>query len=70
MGLRFYRRVRLGKGLSLNVSKKGVSVSAHAGPLSVSSRGNVNVRLAPGLSYHTKSTASSPKRRKPFYRSW
>lgn len=27
MGFRFYRRVRLGKGLSLNLSKRGISTS-------------------------------------------
>jgi Protein of unknown function (DUF4236) len=28
MGLRFYRRIRLGSGLSLNLSKSGLSLTA------------------------------------------
>lgn len=54
MGFRYRRRVSLGKHLWLNVSKSGLSVSGHAGPLTVNSRGRKTVHLAPGLSYQTQ----------------
>lgn len=54
MGFIWQKRKALGKGAQLNVSKGGASVSKRVGPLSVSSRGNVGVRLGKGLGFRKK----------------
>ncbi|WP_406711030.1 DUF4236 domain-containing protein [Trueperella pyogenes] len=51
MGFRFNRRKKIGKGLTLNVSKRGASVSKKIGPMSVNSRGKVRIRLGKGMSF-------------------
>lgn len=51
MGLLFRRSKKLGKGLRLNLTQRGVSASARRGPLSVSSKGRVSVRLGKGFSW-------------------
>lgn len=45
---------KLGKGLTLNMSKGGPSLSKRLGPLTVSSRGRVSLRILKGLSYRRK----------------
>nr|BDD44917.1 hypothetical protein 9 [bacterium] len=42
MGWRMHKRVRICKGLHLNVSKRGLSVSSRTGPITVNSRGIVS----------------------------
>lgn len=55
MGSLQYRKSKsLGKGTRLNISHKGVGVSKKVGRASVSSRGNVSYRVAPGVSYRGK----------------
>lgn len=54
MGLQYRRSASLGNGARLNTSMRGMSVSQRVGPLSMSSRGRVSVRLAPGFSYRAK----------------
>jgi hypothetical protein len=54
MGLVFSRRRRLGRGLNLNLSKSGASVSKRAGRATLNSRGRGSVRLAKGLSWRFK----------------
>jgi hypothetical protein len=51
MSLIYRKRVSLGRGAHLNLSKSGVSVTARAGGVSLNSRGRVSARLLPGLSY-------------------
>lgn len=51
MGLIFNRRKKIGKRTTMNVSKRGVSLSRKMGPLTVSSRGGARVRLGKGLSF-------------------
>lgn len=51
MGLIWNRRKKVGKNTTANVSQSGVSVSKKAGPLSVNSRGKVNVRLGKGFRF-------------------
>lgn len=53
MGL-FSKKKRIGKNTSLNIGKRGVSLSGKAGPLTLSSRGNASVRLGKGLSKRKK----------------
>lgn len=54
MGLTFRRRKKLGHGMTLNMSGRGVSVSRKSGPLTTSSRGRGSLRLARGLSFRFK----------------
>ncbi len=54
MPLVFRRSKKIGKGLRLNISRTGASVSKKIGPFSLSSRGVASVRLARGLSFRTR----------------
>ncbi|MBW3077731.1 DUF4236 domain-containing protein [Bifidobacterium simiiventris] len=60
MGFLFRKSKSLGKGVRLNLGKKGVSVSVKFGNTTVNSKGRVTTRLAPGVSY----TTSLKKKRK------
>ena len=53
MGFRVNKRIKIAKGLSLNVGKKGISVSAKIGNTTINSRGRMTTRIAPGISYST-----------------
>ena len=50
MGFRVNRRVKIAKGLSINVSKSGVSASAKVGRVTVNSRRGVTANVAKGVS--------------------
>lgn len=54
MSLQYRKSKSVGNGARLNVSQRGVSVSKRVGPLTASSRGNMSLRLAPGLSYRMR----------------
>lgn len=54
MGLQYRRRVTLGDGTYVNLSKSGASVSKRRGRFTVSSRGRVAVRLFKGLRWRGK----------------
>lgn len=65
MGFRFSRRIKIAPGLSLNLSKSGISTSARLGPLTLNSRGTASVRTGiPGLSYR-ENLNTKPRTRKP-----
>lgn len=66
MGIYFRRRVRLGKGAWLNLSRSGVSVSEHVGPVTVNSRGTVWTRLGGGLYWRGRPSRSAA----PAYPYW
>lgn len=51
MGFNYRRRIRLSKGSWLNVSKRGVSLSSKAGPVTFNSRGRTTVNFGGGWSY-------------------
>jgi hypothetical protein len=51
MGLTFRKRVRLGENETLNVSRRGASVSKRVGRVTFNSRGGGRIRIAPGLSF-------------------
>jgi hypothetical protein len=54
MGFRYNKRIRLGKGLGLNLSKSGISTSYRTKRGSISSKG-ISVRTGiPGLSYRKR----------------
>ncbi|HKU31086.1 MAG TPA: DUF4236 domain-containing protein [Arthrobacter sp.] len=43
--------MKAGKNTAINLSKSGASVSERVGPVTISSRGRVTVRILPGLSF-------------------
>ncbi|PYY63600.1 DUF4236 domain-containing protein [Curtobacterium sp. MCPF17_003] len=51
MGLLFRRSKRVGRGVRVNVTQRGVSASARRGPVSISSKGHVTIRLGKGFSF-------------------
>jgi hypothetical protein len=51
MGLLFRKSKRIGRGVRLNVTQRGVSASARRGPISISSKGHVTIRLGKGFSW-------------------
>ena len=51
MSLSIGWRKALGKRVRLNVGKRGPSASVKLGPVTVSTRGRVSVRLAKGLTW-------------------
>lgn len=54
MGLFFRKTKKIGKTTRATVSNKGLSLSKKAGPVSVSTRGNVSVRLGKGVGFRKK----------------
>ncbi|NNC10710.1 DUF4236 domain-containing protein [Planctomonas sp. JC2975] len=54
MGLYVRKRVALGRGTHVNISKTGASVSKRVGRVTFSSRGRLSVRVLPGLTFRTK----------------
>jgi hypothetical protein len=67
MALNFRKRIRITKGVRLNLSKSGVSASGKVGPLTLNSRGRTSTALGNGLSYRTtmrsskKATSTAPQ---------
>ncbi len=63
MGFRFRKRIRLGKGIWINLSKKGgsLSVGGRGATMNVSKKGVRDTFSAPGtgLSYQTKRVGGS-----------
>lgn len=51
MGLHFRTRVRLGRRLTANLSRRGVSLTGRAGPLHGNTRGGWGVRLPFGFTW-------------------
>ncbi|HLP22998.1 MAG TPA: DUF4236 domain-containing protein [Microbacteriaceae bacterium] len=60
MGFRYRNRIKLAKGLWINLSKSGASLSAKAGPFTVNSRGRTTTHIAPGLSYVSETPKAKP----------
>ena len=70
MGLRFKKSVKLGKGLKLNVSKSGLSVSAgvKGARVSMNSKGKVKGTVGlPGTGLSYSSTLNSKSKAKANY---
>ncbi|WP_284975306.1 DUF4236 domain-containing protein [Arthrobacter sp. efr-133-TYG-104] len=51
LGFVFRKRVRLGRGAALNLSKSGASVSKRVGRMTLNSRDGGSFRILPGLSF-------------------
>ena len=76
MGFTFRKRVRLGKGTYLNLSKSGISISQYlnlsksgisisqkVGTVTLNSRGNISANFGNGISYRTSLKSKSKKRK-------
>jgi hypothetical protein len=61
MGIRINRRIKIAKGLSLSVSKSGVSASAKVGRVTVNSRRGVTANVAKGVSVNVPVGKSAPR---------
>jgi hypothetical protein len=57
------KKVNLGGGLSLNLSKSGASVSKKVGKVTLNSRGTASASVAKGLSIRV----GKPKKRKKLF---
>lgn len=66
MPLYVRRRVPLGRGSWLNLSRSGVSMSERVGPVTVNSRGTVWARLGDGLYWRER----IPRSRRRVYPFW
>ena len=61
MGLRFQKRVKIGKGLGINISKSGISPSYRTKRGTISSKGYSVRSGIPGLTYRKTFSKSSKK---------
>lgn len=55
------RRIKIAKGVSLNVSRSGVSTSAKVGKVTVNSRRGATVNVAKGVSYNVPLASGTAK---------
>lgn len=53
MGISYRKRIKIGDGTYLNVSKSGISVSQKVGKTTVNSRGTTTINLGNGVTYRT-----------------
>ena len=53
MGISYRKRIKIGDGTFLNISKSGVSVSQKVGKTTINSRGTTTVNLGNGITYRT-----------------
>lgn len=51
MGISYRKRIKIGDGTFLNLSKRGVSVSKKVGKITINSRGMATINLGNGLTY-------------------
>lgn len=53
MGISYRKRIKIGDGTFLNVSKSGISVSRKVGKTTINSRGTTTINLGNGVTYRT-----------------
>lgn len=51
MGVRFNKRIKIAKGVNLNISKRGMSTSVKVGKTTINSRGRITTNFGNGLSH-------------------
>ena len=62
MGISYRKRIKIGDGTFLNISKSGVSVSQKVGKTTINSRGTTTVNLGNGIVYRTSNKKNKSKR--------
>ena len=53
MGISFRKRIKIGDGTYINLSKRGVSISKKVGKATINSRGTTPINLGKGVVYRT-----------------
>ncbi len=53
MGISYQKRIKVGDGTFLNISKSGVSISQKVGKITINSKGTTTVNLGKGVTYRT-----------------
>lgn len=53
MGISYRKRIKIGDGTYLNISKSGISVSQKVGRATINSRGTATINLGNGVTYRT-----------------
>lgn len=53
MGISYRKRIKVGDGTFLNISKSGVSISQKVGKTTINSRGTITINLGNGITYRT-----------------
>ena len=53
MGISYRKRIKIGNGTFLNISKSGLSISQKVGKTTINSKGKMTVNLGNGLIYRT-----------------
>ena len=53
MGISYRKRIKMGDGTFLNISKSGISVSKKVGKTTINSRGTTTINLGNGITYKT-----------------
>ncbi|MDO4282750.1 MAG: DUF4236 domain-containing protein [Clostridia bacterium] len=64
MGIYVRKRINLGNGMTLNIGKKGVSVSKKIGNTTINSKGNITVNLGNGIIYKDSIRPKKEKNKK------
>ena len=54
MGIKFHKSIKLPLGITLHISKTGMSLSKRIGPVTVNSKGKATINLGHGLRYEYK----------------
>ena len=62
MGISYRKRIKVGDGTFLNISKSGVSVSQKVGKTTINSRGTRTVNLGNGITYRASTSKSKKKK--------
>ena len=62
MGISFHKRIKIGNGTFLNLSKSGISVSQKVGNITVNSRGTTTINLGNGVTYRATSKTNKKKK--------
>lgn len=60
MGISYRKRLKIGDGTYLNISKGGVSISQKIGSVTINSKGTTTVNLGNGITYR----ANNKKKKK------
>lgn len=58
MGISYRKRIKIGNGTFLNISKRGISVSCKVGRATINSRGTTTINLGNGLVYRASNKRS------------
>ncbi len=61
MGFSYRKRIKIGDGTFLNISKTGISVSQKLGKVTINSRGTATISIGNGITYKTSKKKKKKK---------